>query len=290
MAETEQKIPLPHDVLMTDTNGYSILAKKLFEHTGIFMDPCEKNYSLMSNRMQKILRKYNCVNYQDFIIILNANTNNEAKEDFYQALTTNTTQFFRENEHFNFLKAQMPTIENYLNTERRKELRIWCAAASTGEEPYTILMATLEALNPLNNIKVKITATDINTLVLEKAKVGVYKKELLESIPAGLILKYFERNENTGEGFLQIREKYRCMIEFSKFNLNAEGYFFMNKFDIIFCRNVLIYFTPKAVEEVIIKLSKCLDKKGYLFIAHSEAIMGDKNGLKSVAASVYQFK
>ncbi|WP_186645824.1 CheR family methyltransferase [Fluviispira vulneris] len=289
MTDTELKNPLAHDVLMTDIKGYEILAKKLFEHTGIFMDPCEKNYSLMSNRMQKILKKYNCQNYQEFINILNTN-NNDAKEDFYQALTTNTTQFFRENEHFIFLKAKMPEIESYLLAEKRKEIRIWCAAASTGEEPYTILMSVLESLNPLNNIAVKITATDINTLVLEKAKLGVYKKELLESVSPALVLKYFERNANTGEEFLQIKEKYRCMIEFSKFNLNAESYLFINKFDIIFCRNVLIYFTHKAVEEVIVKLSRCLDKKGYLFIAHSEAIMGDKLTLKSIAPSVYQLK
>ena len=272
---------------MSDKVGFESLSKILLTRTGIFMDPSEKNFSLMSNRLHRVLKKHNCNSYTDFIKIIESG-NNEVMDEFLEVLTTNTTNFFREKEHFIFLKKNLPLIEEYLLKEKRNEIRVWCAAASTGEEPYTILMTILEHLGPAPKFTVKMNATDINTQVLEKAREGIYKNEISDNVTADLILKYFERNQKNSVDGLQVKEKYRNMIEFSKLNLMSDMYIFPHKFDIIFCRNVLIYFTQKVVEETIIKLSNCLEKKGYLFIGHTESMIGDKHKLKSIIPAVYQ--
>ncbi|APJ05083.1 hypothetical protein AXG55_04310 [Silvanigrella aquatica] len=272
---------------MSDIQGFESLAKILFQRTGIFMDTSEKSYSLMSNRMHKVLRKYSCNSYNEFIKLIETG-NAVIMNEFLEVLTTNTTHFFRENEHFIFLKKNMPLVEEYLVKEKRNEIRVWCAAASTGEEPYTILMTILEYLSDKPKFTVKVTATDLNSQVLEKAKEGIYKAEITENVPADHILKYFEKNQKIPPECFQVKEKFRNMIEFNKFNLMNESYYFPHKFDIIFCRNVLIYFPHKIVEDTVVKLSNCLEKKGFLFIGHSEAMIGDKHKLKSVVPAVYQ--
>lgn len=272
---------------MSDKEGFEALSKILLTRTGIYMDPSEKNYSLMSNRMHRVLKKHNCYSYADFIKLIESG-NNDLMNEFLEVLTTNTTNFFREKEHFIYLKKNFPLIEEYLLKEKRNEIRVWCAAASTGEEPYTILMTILECLGAAPKFSVKMVATDINTQVLEKAKEGIYKNEISENVSADLILKYFEKNPKIPAEFLQVKEKYRNMIEFTKLNLMSDMYVFPNKFDIIFCRNVLIYFTQNVVEETIIKLSNCLEKKGYLFVGHTESMIGDKHKLKSVTPAIYQ--
>lgn len=290
MADVENKNTISHEELMTDVQGFETLARLLFDHTGIYMDSSEKNYSLMANRMLRILKKYSCNTYKDFINVLLTQKNHEATEEFYQVLTTNTTNFFRENEHFVFLKKQIPLFEKIMEQEKRTELRVWCAASSTGEEPYTILMSILDTLSFISKTTLKMMATDINTIVLEKAKQGIYKKEALQNASREQLSKYFESKEEIGQDYLQVKEMYRNMIEFKKFNLNEMSYLFLNKFDFIFCRNVLIYFTPKAVQETVSKLSRCLHKDGLLFIGHSESLVGDNPYLKSVIPAVYQLK
>jgi chemotaxis protein methyltransferase CheR len=287
VATSPQKNNITHEELISDKVGFESLSKILLTRTGIFMDPSEKNFSLMSNRMHRVLKKHNCYSYTDFIKLIDAG-NNEVITEFLEVLTTNTTHFFRENEHFIYLKKHLPLIEEYLMKERRSEIRVWCAAASTGEEPYTILMTILEYLGATPKFSVKVVATDINTQVLEKAKEGIYKNEISENVAPDLILKYFEKNQKIPIDCLQVKEKYRNMIEFSKLNLMSDIYIFPHKYDIIFCRNVMIYFTQKVVEETIIKLSNCLEKKGYLFIGHSEAMLGDRHKLKSVTPAIYQ--
>lgn len=287
MTTSPQKNSLTHEELVSDKVGFELLSKILLERTGIFMDPSEKSYSLMSNRMHRVLKKYNCNSYTEFVKLIESGSN-EVTNEFLEVLTTNTTHFFRENEHFLFLKKNLPIIEENLLKDKRNEIRIWCAAASTGEEPYTILMTVLEYLASKPRFTVKIIATDINSQVLEKAKEGIYKNEISENVTPDLILKYFEKNQKIPRDCLQIKEKYRNMIEFTKFNLMNDAYIFPYKFDIIFCRNVMIYFTQKVVEDTVLKLSNCLDKKGFLFIGHSEAMIGDKHKLKSVLPAVYQ--
>lgn len=287
MGSSPQKKELTHEQLISDKEGFEYLSKLLHVWSGIYMESNEKNYSLMSNRLHKVLVKYQCNSYSDFKKVIESN-NNKAINEFIDVLTTNTTYFFRENEHFNNLKKYLPIIEKNLQHEKRNELRVWCAATSTGEEAYTILITLLEFFGDTNKITIKMSATDINLNVLEKAKEGIYKQEISENITDDLLVKYFEKNIKNNTFNYQVKEKYRKMINFYKHNLKTDNYIFPNKFDIIFCRNVLIYFTQNIVEETILKLSNCLDKKGYLFIGHSESMIGNKTKLKSISPSIYQ--
>ena len=186
---TAPKKRVSHEDLILDKEGFVFLSKFLLDRTGIFMDPSEKSYSLMSNRMHKILKKYNCSTYLEFIKVLE-NGSEIATNDFLEVLTTNTTNFFRENEHFIFLKKNLHLIEEYLIAKRRTELRIWCAAASSGEEPYTILITLLEHMSMKAKFTIKMIATDLNTQVLLKAKEGIYKSDIADHISADLMLKY----------------------------------------------------------------------------------------------------
>ncbi len=285
MSESPQKNNITHEELISDIEGYKSLAKILLERTGIYMDSSDKNFSLMSNRMHRVLKKHDCNSYKDYIKLIESGVT-DIMNEFLEVLTTNTTHFFRENEHFSFLKKSLSIIEKDLEKEKRNEIRVWCAAASSGEEPYTILMTILEYLGNYPKLNIKMQATDLNTQVLEKAKLGIYRPEISENITPDLLLKYFDKNLNTQ--YYQVKEKFRNMIEFTKFNLRNETYSFPYKFDVIFCRNVMIYFTQDLVEQTILKLSSCLSKKGYLFIGHSEAMIGDKHKLKSVIPAVYQ--
>jgi chemotaxis protein methyltransferase CheR len=287
VSNSEPKITVTHEQLMSDKEGYERLSKILFEKTGIYMDPSEKSISLMSNRLHKVLKKHFCNSYTEFIQKLDSG-NSVILNEFLEVLTTNTTNFFRENEHFVYLRKNFQKIIDYLTKEKRNEIRVWCAASSTGEEPYTILMTILESLAFSTKYTVKINATDLNTQVLDKAKEGIYKLELTENIPQELLAKYFEKNQNTTAETIQIKEKYRKMIEFSKLNLMSDFYSFPYKFDIIFCRNVLIYFPQPIVESTVLKLSHCLHKEGFLFIGHTESMIGNKEKLKSVHPAIFQ--
>ncbi len=281
-----QQNNLSHDELISDVEGFNGLSKILLERTGIFMDPSEKNYSLMSNRLHRVLKKYNCSSYKELISLIEVG-GNDVTNEFLEVLTTNTTHFFREKEHFYFLKDNLAKIEETLVKEKRNEIKVWCAAASSGEEPYTILMLLNEHFSKNKKISIRMQASDLNTQVLDKAKLGIYKKDIRDYVSQDLIDKYFEEFSKTSDS-LQVKEKYRNMIEFFKFNLMNEYYKFPYKFDIIFCRNVLIYFPQKIVEDTIGKLSSCLAKDGYLFIGHSEAMIGNKHKLKSVIPAVYK--
>lgn len=287
MPNAPQQDTLTHEELISDVEGFNLLAKILFEKAGIFLDSSEKNYALMSNRLHQFLKKHNCSSYKDLVQIIERGGNGVTNE-FLELLTTNTTNFFRENEHFNFLKENLKKIEERILSEKRTEIRVWCAAASSGEEPYTILMVLNEYLSKSNKLTIKIQASDLNSQVLEKAKLGIYRKDISEQIENYLLAKYFDEVKNITIESLQVKEKYRNMIEFVKFNLKSESYNFPYKFDIIFCRNVLIYFPLLTVEETILKLAGCLAKNGYLFIGHSEAMIGNKHKLKSVIPAVYQ--
>lgn len=282
-----QQNNLTHDELISDVEGFNGLSKILLERTGIFMDPSEKNYSLMSNRLHKVLKKYKCSSYKELINLIEIGSN-EVTNEFLEVLTTNTTHFFREKEHFYFLKDNLPKIEEALLKDKRNDIRVWCAASSSGEEPYTILMILNEHFSKSKKISIKMQASDLNTQVLDKAKMGIYRKDINEHISQDLIYKYFEESNKIPRDCLQVKENYRNMIEFFKFNLKNETYKFPYKFDIIFCRNVLIYFPQKIVEETINKLSSCLTKEGYLFIGHSEAMIGNKHKLKSIIPAIYK--
>jgi chemotaxis protein methyltransferase CheR len=212
--------------------------------------------------------------------------------EFICALTTNTTHFFRESVHFDFLKNRLPELAEAKRKQHKHELRVWCSASSTGQEVYTLMMVIQSFLNDANPAfktwDLKFLATDIDPEVLERASSGTYQETELSGVPDPLKQQFFRAVRTGVQKAYQVQSEYRSKIRFAQFNLLTERYPFQFPFDIIFCRNVLIYFDRPTAEKVIEKLAGALAPGGLLFLGHSETGMMRSKVMKTLASGVYQ--
>ena len=285
LEETRQSGLQSLEALQRDQVGFQRLAALLQEWTGIHLPYNSKNVSLMAGRLSRIISEHRLGNYSAYAQELTLRRSQLGPE-FISAMTTNTTQFFREDAHFKVLQNVLPQLLKKNSTTR--ELRVWCAASSTGQEPYTLAIVLNEALKAYPLWKVKILATDIDHEVLERAREGVYTEEEASSIPPLYRQKYFSLIPSEGANLYQVKPVLRQQVVFRQFNLLADEFSFQVPFDVIFCRNVLIYFDRKDCDYVVGGLSKCLGTGGYLFIGHAEA--GTLRGaeLSPIASAVGQ--
>lgn len=271
--------------LQRDVAGFEELARILRELTGINLPLNDKNLSLMASRTAPLLRKYRITRYDEYVALLN-DSSAEVVSEFVCHLTTNTTSFFREDSHFDLLKNILPQIAKQKLAKKQSELRIWCSASSTGQEAYSIAITATESLAS-SGIGVKILATDIDQEVLAKAEKGVYSKDEIDSLPPQYRAKYFDQVTPSPKTF-QAKAVIRKNIYFAEFNLSADAYVFQHKFDVIFCRNVLIYFDRPAAIAVVGRLTNALSPGGYLFLGHSESGTVRNPLLKTIANAAYQ--
>jgi len=197
--------------------------------------------------------------------------------------------FFREKDHFQFLQSNiLPEIIAKKHLNRSKKIRIWCAASSSGEEPYTLVISILEAMNTIN-WDIKMLATDISSNILNKAREGKYKHQQLKEMSAFLTEKYFDSKFIDQEKLFIIKPLVKSMISFKKFNLMTPRFPFKGKFDFIFCRNVMIYFDLETQQRLVNKMIDYLEDDGYLFVGHSENIADRaRKRLRQLAPSVFQ--
>lgn len=260
--------------------SFKYFAGKMYELAGVNLPVNAKNLALVKNRLAKIIRTRGMKSYEELISLLEQNRQEDINE-FISALTTNKTNFFREEAHFEFFNK---FLSNFFETHA--ELRVWCAASSTGQEPYTISLCMNEVLGP-NIKKVKMLATDIDLQVLEKAGKGIYNNSEMEGVPHSLRQKYFDimRSEDT---YFRAKEDLKKPIRFSQFNLVTGKYDFKAPFDIIFCRNVLIYFDEQTTRQVIDHLTDSVQVGGYLILGHSEAGTVRNPRLKTMGRAIYQ--
>lgn len=263
---------------------YSLFVEMIYQLSGVNLPFNPKNEALVKNRLVRLLRKYNYETYEEYWNFLKKGTE-EQKQEFISALTTNMTSFFREVSHFDWLKKHVK--EHFA---KLYSLRIWCAAASTGQEPYTIAICVCESIPESQRAHVKILASDIDLEVLKKASLGYYFENEITGLSKDLVLKYFDRVPKNGETLYRVKDFLREMVNFSQFNLMSEKYEFKRPFDIIFCRNVLIYFDEKTVKTVISKLTGSLNTNGYLLLGHSESGNVKHDNLKALSKAIYQRK
>lgn len=274
--------------LETDEKGFNKLSRLLYSFAGINLPLNQKNKSLMSSRLASVLNLHGLRSYQELLVEIEKN-NIDMRDAFIEALTTNTTHFFREDAHFHFLKKILPTyIERQVIDKNRNELRVWCSAASTGQEPYSILMILNEALSQYRQVQLKFIATDIDREVLKTASNATYKKSEVSGVSQERLTKFFEETTKGDEVYCRVRSEYRRQVRFARLNLVDAVMPFENKFDIIFCRNVLIYFDEKTCHDVISKQGGLLFPRGLLFIGHSECGRAKTPELKSVIPAVYE--
>lgn len=273
----------------TDDNGFEALAGYLRDLAGINLINNPKNQTLMSSRLWKIMEYHQLENYYAYLEFLK-NSGPQFIQEFISQMTTNTTNFFREKEHFEFLKSILPELAQHRRKNQIPDnnLRIWCAASSTGQEPYTIAITLQEANLMGLGVGAKILATDIDRNVLEAAASGSYSEDGIKGLPPLLSQKYCKSTGLRNEKKYQINKQLKDMIHFAEFNLKSEFYTFKHPFDVVFCRNVLIYFTQAQSAEIIRKLSMTLRPGGYLMLGHSECGHVKPDFMESIKPSIYK--
>lgn len=205
-------------------------------------------------------------------------------------LTTNTTHFFRESPHFDFLlKHALPDLAGRQRLGfNGRPLRIWSAGCSSGEEPYTIGMLLSEYSEENPGFDFRITGTDISTTVLDVAKKAIYDEERIGLIPQEMKQKYLLRSRNKDEGKVRINPALRSKVRFKRINFMDENFGFRVPFDIIFCRNVIIYFDFQTQQNLLNKFMNYLEEGSYLFMGHSETLYGMGLPLDHLAPATYQ--
>jgi len=232
----------------------------IYEVAGISLAPSKKD--LVYSRLSRRLRARKLSSFRSYIQLLETGDQQE-REEFTNALTTNMTSFFREAHHFQ-------TLSEYLKTfARTKALNIWTCAASSGEEPYSIAITVAEYFKSFKT-PVKILATDIDTQVLEKAKQGQYSLQQMHTLSESQIKRFFLKGCGKNAGLAKVRPELQQMITFKRFNLRDERWSVGEKYDAVFCRNVMIYFDKKTQYEILKKMRPCMQPDGLFFAGHSE--------------------
>ena len=262
---------------LTDTELRAI-AKLVYEKSGIVLH--EGKRELITSRLQKRLRHLGLDSYGAYLKMVAADASGSELVTLLDSIATNHTHFFREAKHFELLTARV--LASAAATQGR-ELQGWCAACSTGEEPYTILMSLLEAGVP----RVKLLASDMSTKALATARPGVYRLERMQEVPRPLLHKYFQKGMGAQAGLARVHPDLRRMVDFQALNL-LEVTSLGRSFDFIFCRNVMIYFDKTVQQRVVAMLERHLAPGGYLFIAHSESLNGITHGLTTIAPAAFQ--
>jgi chemotaxis protein methyltransferase CheR len=266
---------------------YDYLSKLLKERSGLQLAG-DKQY-LLESRLLPIARQQNCSSIGELVAKLKSLVEEPLRIRVTEAMTINESFFFRDKTPFDrFQDTVLPTMLKA--RADRKRLRIWCAAASTGQEPYSLAMMFKNKPGEFAGWKIDIVATDISNEVLEKAKNGLYSQfEVQRGLPIQLLLKYFKQD---GDQW-RIDQSLRDMVQFKKHNL-LEDFSPLGMFDVIFCRNVLIYFDSKTKEDVLTRVSRSLVRDGHLLLGAAETVVGftnmfmpmpDRRGLYVHAAS-----
>ena len=271
----------------TTQDVHEKIKKLLYSLTGITLT--ENKDIMISNRIDKLKR--NCNNYGDIMELLDSVEKGQNVTEFINTFTTNKTHFFREEFHFEDLRDRvLPAF-----SKNKENISIWCSASSTGEEPYSIAMTIFEANKLLSsNIKANIIATDIDTNVLQYAADGIYRyskssKEFPDWIkPQNYFKRRVQKNLAGEEVLIKVNDDLKKMITFQVMNLNDSLYpFSKNQFDVIFCRNVLIYFSVEDQNEILKKLFKHLKIGGTLYLGHSENPQDLVNYVKRVGQNIF---
>lgn len=271
---------LPYDI--TDKE-FKLFQEIIYRQTGIHMS--EKKRNLIVARLSKRLRALNLKNFSEYYQHLIDNSSGDEIINLINRVTTNKTDFFREVHHFDLLLQEIfPAIIREGNASRERKLRIWSAGCSTGEEPYSLAMTVSEAFKAERGWDIKILATDLDTEVLMKATAGIYPSQAITPVPINYISKYFER---TDSGY-EVTKSIKSLISFRKLNLMEQAFPMKKSFDMIFCRNVMIYFDDETKSSLVRKFHHHLKENGFMFIGHSESLMYMKDIFRFLKHTVYR--
>lgn len=260
----------------------------IYKTSGINLTSSKKE--LVKARLSKRLTKTGIGTFEQYYkFVTKHDKNGEELVHLLDSISTNKTDFFREAKHFDFLNTKLlPDLIQKKEKVKNKTIRVWCAASSSGEEPYTLAITILNHINPNDGWNIKILATDISTKILQRAIKGIYTIDSLKGISPAIVSAHFKRVVIDKSNCFQAKDHLKKIITFRRFNLMTPNFPFRNPFDFIFCRNVMIYFDTETQHKLILKFYNCLPKDGYLFIGHSETLARKTQGFKYTQPAVYQ--
>lgn len=274
-----------NDIDLTEAQ-FARIADLVYRHCGITLG--EGKIDLVRARLGKHIRAGGFATADCYIDHVLADATGRAFTTLIDTLSTNLTSFFREKDHFDYLrKVLLPRLITQKQRAGNNRLRVWCAAASTGEEPYSLAMTILEGVGGEQaGYDIKILASDISTRVLAKAREGIYDQQRAQAIPEPLRCKYMAVNRFEGRVFYNATPPLKQLIAFRQVNL-MESWPFTGPFDFIFCRNVMIYFDKSTQQTLVNRFHDCLPAGGTLFTGHSESLTGIAHRFEYVQPAVY---
>lgn len=272
---------IPRSMCEKDFKRFSEL---VYDECGIKLTAAKK--TMVQARLQKRLRALELEGYEAYIkYLFSPRGMDDELHHLIDVVTTNTTEFFREPKHFDFLLGQV--VPEWISSRAVGTMSIWSAGCSSGEEPYTLAMVLSEFAEKKIGFRFKILATDISNQVLQKAVKGIYPANRARSIPLAFKKKYLLRSKQKESDLVRMAPDIRRHIRFRRLNF-MEDFGFREKIDVIFCRNVIIYFDHPTQEILLNRFCRHLSTGGYLFIGHSESLAGMALPLKQMAPTVYR--
>jgi chemotaxis protein methyltransferase CheR len=281
MSRTEENT----DTLPMSRESFAKFAKFITDELGIKMS--ESKVPMLQSRLMRRLRHLELDSLEQYSeYLFNSADGEEERTHFINAVTTNKTDFFREPQHFDFLtRTALPALGG---AARGGKFKLWCAGCSSGEEPYTEAIVLSEYARQTPGFDFAILATDISTRVLDHARLGIYEASRLDPVRADLRQRYFLRGKDDTQDRVRVIPELRRKISFHQLNFMAADYCVKDIFDVIFFRNVMIYFDKPTQEAVINKLCRNLAPGGYLFVGHSESLTGLNIPVTSVGSAVFR--
>ena len=262
---------------------FSKLSLFIEKEVGIKLPPVKR--SLLESRLQKRLKLHNMKDFSEYVnFVFHSESGAVEVIEMIDAITTNKTDFMRESAHFEYMvNFALPEL-----VSSRAEINLWSAACSSGQEPYNMAMFMEEFIDRNRSVPYSVTATDISKSSLEKARKAIYLKRDIEIVSEKFKKKYFLRSKDPSKNEVRIKSSIRNKVQFRPINLMKDEYGLNKKFDIVFCRNVLIYFNKENQANVIRRILNHMTDGAYLFLGHSESLAGMRENLVSVGASIYR--
>lgn len=272
---SSNQVSRPVSGLKLKTQEFQKVREIIHDYSGIFIQ--EGKEALVQSRMMKRVRKLGMRSFSEYLNYVDSDKSGNEFLALVDVLTTNKTNFFREAKHFDFIQSQV------LPNMHGRSIKWWSAGCSTGEEPITSAITLLEAKKATGWSSAKILATDLSRDVLQVAKNGIYPANKMMDVPGYILDKYFHEID----GAYHVANNVRKMITYGRLNL-ANKWPLKGPFQVIMCRNVMIYFNRQTQFELINKFHNLLEGGGYLFLGHSESIPKETRGFKNLAPAVYQ--
>ena len=264
----------------------SEIAAMIYADAGIYLN--ETKASLVYSRLSKHIRALGLKGFREYCALVSSPAGAAARKEMLSHLTTNFTRFFRENHHFDHLRTEV--LPDLLARARNGgRVRIWSAACSDGQEPYSIALTVLSLMPNVADYDFRILATDIDPKILAVARAGAYDATALETVNPAMRKQFFRETEIAGRQKWQVEDRVKRLITFNELNLMAQ-WPFKGPFDVIFCRNVVIYFDEPTQMKIWSRFAGMLGDNGHLYIGHSERVSGEaKNQFDNIGITTYRY-